>query len=287
MSEAIDAHQHFWRLARGDYGWLTPDLGSIYRDFDESDLAPILARHGIENSILVQAAPTEAETEYLLSLARGSRVVAGVVGWTDFEAEDAAERIAARAREPLLKGLRPMLQDLADDAWLLRSDLVPAFRAVREHGLRFDALVKPRHLPILIRFVERHPDLPVVIDHGAKPDIERWNPAGAEFRRWTAQLKTLASLGCYAKLSGLVTEAGIGWTADALRPYVDALLACFGPERLMWGSDWPVVNGGGGYDAWREASLSLTAHLPARERENLFGGTAARFYGIGGPQEES
>jgi L-fuconolactonase len=287
MSVAVDAHQHFWRLARGDYGWLTPALGPIHRDFEEADLTPILARHGVARTILVQAAPTEAETDYMLALGRRADFVAGVVGWVDFEAGDAAERIAARAAEPLLKGLRPMLQDLADDAWLLRGDLAPAFAAMRAHGLRFDALVKPRHLPVLIRFVERHPGLRVVIDHGAKPEIARWSPGDEDFRRWAEALKTLASLGCYAKLSGLVTEAPQGWTVEALKPYVETLLACFGTERLMWGSDWPVAILGGGYDAWREASVTLTAHLSEAERDALFGGAAMRFYGLDGADQDS
>ncbi len=276
----IDAHQHFWRLARGDYGWLTPALQPIFRDFEEGDLAPILERHGIAQTVLVQAARTEAETDFLLTVARDTAFVAGVVGWTDFEAQDAAERIAERAGDPYLKGLRPMLQDIPDDAWLLRADLAPAFAAMRAHGLRLDALVKPRHLPVLVRFVERHPDLPVVLDHGGKPDLLHWRPDDTAFREWAAHLKTLASLGGFAKLSGLVTEARADWTIDDLRPAFDALLEAFGPDRLMWGSDWPVVELNGGYVAWREASLSLTAHMSSTERDRIFGATAARFYGL-------
>ncbi len=167
----IDAHQHFWRIARGDYGWLTPALAAIYRDFGPADLAPILARHGIDATILVQAAPTVAETRFLLDLAGETPFVAGVVGWAPFAAADAADRIARLAEEPKLVGLRPMVQDEADDDWLIRPALGPAFDAMIAHGLVFDALVLPRHLPRLLRVLERHPDLVVVVDHGAKPRI--------------------------------------------------------------------------------------------------------------------
>ena len=156
----IDAHHHLWEIARGDYGWLTPDLAPIHRDFTMSDLAPILARHGIQATILVQAAPTEAETRYLLALAARHPVVAGVVGWADFAAADAPDAIARLAADPRLVGLRPMVQDILDDDWLLRPDLVPAFEAMVRHDLVFDALVLPRHLPRLLAVARRHPDLP-------------------------------------------------------------------------------------------------------------------------------
>ena len=142
----IDAHQHFWRIDRGDYGWLTPDLAVIYRDFLPADLTPILARHGIAKTILVQAAPTVAETEFMLALAASTPFVAGVVGWVDFTAPNARTVIARLAADANLVGLRPMVHDIADDAWLLRPDLAPAITAMIEHDLVFDALVKPRHL---------------------------------------------------------------------------------------------------------------------------------------------
>jgi L-fucono-1,5-lactonase len=280
MTAAIDAHQHFWRIVRGDYGWLTPALGTIYRDFEEHDLAPHLARHGIARTILVQAAPSEAETDYLVSVARRSAFVAGVVGWIDFEAPDAPDRVAARALDRVVKGLRPMLQDIDDAAWVLRPGLAPSFRAMRALGLRFDALVKPHHLPHLVRLADRHPGLAIVIDHGAKPDIAHWQPCDDAFRSWTRHLLALASHGCYVKLSGLLTEAGRNRTVEALQPYVDVLFELFLPERVMWGSDWPVVELAGGYDAWRAAALRLTAGLSAAERDDVYGAAAACFYGL-------
>ena len=267
----IDAHHHVWRLARGDYAWLTPALAPIHRDFDLDDLAPHLARHGIDATILVQAAPTPAETVFLLETAADHPVVAGVIGWTDFEAPDAAERIGQLATNKLLVGLRPMVQDIADDDWLLRDALLPAFDAMIRHQLVFDALVLPRHLPRLLRIADRHPDLSIVLDHLGKPHI-----AAATLDPWRDDIARLAerpNVAC--KLSGMATEAPTDWHLGHLRPYVDHLLAGFGPDRILWGSDWPVVNLAGGYDRWRQAAESL---VPAAAHSAIFGGTAERVY---------
>src|SRR6516165_7404727 len=167
----IDAHHHLWTLARGDYGWLTPKLAPIYRDFAVTDLAPLLSAAGICGTILVQAAPTEAETMFLLDIADGTDMVHGVVGWTDFDAEDAAARIEAFVGRTHLVGLRPMVQDIADDDWLLKPGLTAGLAAMAEQNLIFDALVLPRHLPRLSRVVDLHPDLQFVLDHCAKPSL--------------------------------------------------------------------------------------------------------------------
>lgn len=273
----IDAHQHFWRLTRGDYGWLTAEeFPALYRDFGPADLAPLLDAAGVERTVLVQAAPTAAETTYLLDLASATPFVAGVVGWTDLEAPDAPHAIEAMSANPKLLGLRPMLQDLKDDDWILRPAVAPALDAIERVGLRFDALIKPRHLPHLAKVLASRPQLRVVIDHGAKPDI-----AGGALADWAEAVRGVArDSAAVCKLSGLVTEAAPGWREDTLRPYVDVLLEAFGPARLMWGSDWPVVNLAGGYAAWRGAAEALTERRTADERDLIFGGTAQRFYGI-------
>jgi L-fuconolactonase len=273
----IDAHQHFWRVDRGDYGWLTSaEHPGICRDFGPDDLAPLMAAAGVERSVLVQAAPTVAETAFLLGIARETTFVAGVVGWADFEAAGAAGAIMTAAEDDKLLGLRPMLQDLPDDAWIARPELTPAFDAIEAAGLRLDALVKPRHLPHLARLLSDRPDLKTVIDHGAKPEI-----ATGEMDDWADAMRAIArDTGAVCKLSGLVTEAGAGWTVRRLQPFVDVLLETFGPARLMWGSDWPVVNEAGGYAVWRGAAEALTRQLSEAERAQIFGGTAARFYGI-------
>jgi L-fuconolactonase len=270
----IDAHQHFWRLARGDYGWLTPALAPIHRDFGPQDLQPILARHGIAATILVQAAPTVAETEYLLALAAAEPFVAGVVGWADMASAEAPAAIAASARDPLLVGIRPMVQDIADDDWLLREDLVAGFAALERHGLVFDALVLPRHLPRLLCVADRHPELVIIIDHLAKPSV-----AKGEFAPWSADIAALArrpNVAC--KLSGLVTEAAARWGVEDLRPYAEHVLACFSPGRVLWGSDWPVVELAGGYDRWVEATEALLVSSTPGERDAVLGGNAQRVY---------
>ena len=175
-----------------------------------------------------------------------------------------------------LKGLRPMIQDMADDAWMLRPDLAPAIEAMTAAGLTFDALVLPRHLPLLRRFAARYPALDIVIDHAAKPDI-----AGGDLAGWRRDIRSIAAetrLTC--KLSGLMTEASPGCSLDDLRPVVDTLIEAFGAERLMWGSDWPVLNRNGRYEVWREHAQTLTAGLSQGERDWIFGRTAAVFYGI-------
>jgi len=270
----IDAHHHVWTLARGDYGWLTPQLQSIYRDFTLADLASLLAAAHIDGTILVQAAPTEAETRFLLDVAASADIVRGVVGWTDFDAADAEARIESVAAHDLLVGLRPMVQDIADDDWLLRPALAPLMTAMVRHKLVFDALVLPRHLPRLLAVVDRHPDLQFVLDHLGKPAL-----ASGEIGGWRRDIAALAERGnIVCKLSGLVTEAKPDWRVDELRGAVDHVLDCFGPQRMLWGSDWPVVDLAGGYTRWLTASETLLAELSPDDRASVFGGTAARIY---------
>ena len=273
----VDAHHHVWRLDRGDYGWLTPALAAIYRDFGLAELRPLLDSAGVGATVLVQAAPTVAETEFLLDVARASEgLVQGVAGWVDLAAADAVPTLARLAREPLLKSIRPMLHDLPDPEWILRDDVGRALSALPSLGLRFDALVKPPQLPALLRLLDRHPELAIVIDHGGKPEISTggWQP-------WAGRIAALArNPRVECKLSGLVTEAGDGWTVDTLRRYADHLLECFGPGRLLWGSDWPVVGLGGGYRRWRAATDALLSGLPIVDREAILGGNARRFYGL-------
>lgn len=270
----IDAHQHFWRPSRGDYGWLTPDLAPLYRDFLPGDLAPLIGRAGISGTVLVQAAPTEAETTFMLALAEEHAFIEGVVGWTDFEAPDASTRIAALAAHPKLIGLRPMIQDLPDDGWMLRPELAPAFNALVSHDIVFDALVFPRHLANLTLLLRRNPALRAVIDHGAKPAI-----VSGEIAAWAAGMATIArNTSACCKLSGLVTEVGADWSVSRLRPYVEHLLAEFGPSRLIWGSDWPVCTLAAGYEDWFDATGRLLESCSAAEREAILGGNAARQY---------
>ena len=276
----VDAHHHVWRLERGDYGWLrpTPELVPIYRDFVLDDLRPLLTAAGVGATVLVQAAPTIAETRYLLDVAHCSgELVRAVVGWTDLAAPDAVATLSALAADPLMKGVRPMLQDLADAQWILRPEVQPALSALPQLSLRLDALVTPRELKPLLVMLERHPDLAVVVDHCAKPEI-----ASGAWQPWAGDVAAIAAnTGACCKLSGLVTEAGAGWNIDTLRRYVEHILGCFGSERVMWGSDWPVVTLAASYADWLAATDALLAGLSAAERDAIRGGNAWRFYDIG------
>jgi L-fuconolactonase len=268
----IDAHQHFWQLARGDYNWLTPELAPLYRDFMPSDLTPHLSHNGIDGTILVQAAPTVAETEFLLKIAENTPFVLGVVGWTDFTAPSVANEIARLAKHPKLVGLRPMIQDIADDTWMLRSELTPAFEAMIANDLTFDALVLPRHLPHLRALLSRHPKLRTVIDHGAKPDI-----ASARFKAWANDMEAIArDTDAYCKLSGLLTEAGADWAKADIAPYVAHLFENFGQRRLVWGSDWPVLTLASTYENWHKMATSLIPNT--QDRDLIFGANALDLY---------
>jgi L-fuconolactonase len=266
----IDAHCHIWRLGENDQAWPTPDLATIYRNFDLKDLAKASGQTGPSGVVLVQSQPSERDTEWLLQVAAVDPLALGVVGWTDLAAPNAPARIGALARNPRLKGLRPMLQDLPGD-WILDPALEPAIAAMIAADLAFDALIKPRHLPHLLTFIGRWPDLRLVVDHGAKPEIGegRLDP-------WRDQIVALAEQpGVHCKLSGLLTEAGDAPTAEAVAPYAAHLLEVFGPERLMWGSDWPVLNLAGDYASWRALCATW---VPPADHAQVFGETARRFY---------
>jgi L-fuconolactonase len=279
MSQKIDAHQHFWNPRRGDYGWLGPEQGALFRNFGPQDLRPLLDAAGIQGTVLVQAAPTVAETEYMLGIADATDFVLGVVGWFDFENPASLVDFERLARHPRLKGFRPMIQDIADPAWMLGPGLDWAFKALIAHDLAFDALVRPQHLDSLLRLLARYPDLRAVIDHGAKPHIR-----DGSFDAWSiAMARIAAQTGALCKLSGLVTEADHRtWNAGDLRPYVEHLLATFGPERLIFGSDWPVCTLAADYGRWVDTAQELTEGCSAGERMAIFGGNAAAFYRLAG-----
>ena len=275
----VDAHQHYWHPARGDYGWMPADDPVLARPYGPADLRPALEAGGVARTVLVQAAPSVGETEYLLGIADAAPTVGAVVGWIDFEREGEALTLERLARHPKLRGLRPMIQDIPDDRWALRGDVDWAFRALARHDLAFDALGFPRHLPVFAELFARHPQLRAVIDHGMKPAIAEGG--GDAFRAWADGMTRLArDTGAVCKLSGLVTEAGPGWTVDDLRPYAEHILDAFGPERVMWGSDWPVLRRRCEYGAWLDAARMLCAGLDAVARARVFGGTAAAFYRI-------
>lgn len=275
----IDAHHHFWAPARGDYGWMPEDDPVLSRPYGPADLAPALRAAGVQRSILVQAAPSVEETEYMLGIADSTDHVAGVVGWVNFEDPAHLSHLKRLSAHPAFLGVRPMIQDIPDVTWALRPELDWAFRALCDLGLRFDALGFPRHLGVFLDLAGRYPDLPMVLDHGMKPDIAGQDPAA--FGVWADGMARLAGeTGVFCKLSGLVTEAAPDWDVETLRPYVEHILASFGPDRVMWGSDWPVCRLRAEYGDWLAAAQALTVYLPDDSKAMLFGRAAARFYGL-------
>ena len=271
----VDAHHHCWRLDTPGHQWPDASLPAIHRDFAIADLR--VASRGVDlaATVLVQSQPTDMDTDWLCALAATEPLVGAVVGWVDLASAEAPARIATLAARPKLRGLRPMLQAIADEAWILQPALDDAIAAMIAHGLRFDALVQPRHLGALYRFARRWPDLPIVIDHAAKPSA-----AAGGLDPWREGIAALAGLGnVWCKLSGLRTEQAAGAPAAALAPYVAHLVACFG-ERLMWGSDWPVLTlTGDDYGCWFETARRL-AGLDAAGERSLFADSARRFYGL-------
>ncbi|MGJ7496475.1 amidohydrolase family protein [Variovorax sp. RT4R15] len=288
MIQRIDSHQHFWRPARGDYAWLradVPALAPLVRDFLPEHLAPTLQTHGVDRTVLVQAAESEAETDFMLELATAHDLIGGVVGWVDLSSADAVVSLERMALHPKFKGVRPMLQDLPDDDWIARMPRPDAVQALVRLGLRFDALVKPRHLPALLRFLKDWPQLPVVIDHAAKPPVGAHDSAAfAAWRKDMTEIAALPQVCC--KFSGLWGEAPPSTHGDvnaavrAVRPVWDQLLESFGPARLMWGSDWPVLTLAGDYAGWVAVSEACIGRLSAGEQSQIWRGTAQGFYGI-------
>lgn len=275
----IDSHQHFWTPARGDYGWMPKDDPILSRAYFPEHLAGHLKAAGIEKTVLVQAAPTVEETEYMLGIADATPSVAAVVGWIDFENRDDLSHLERLKAHPKFAGVRPMIQDIADVDWMQRDDVQWAFAALADLDLSFDALGFSRHLANFLTISRRYPKLRVVIDHCMKPQIRDHGTEREELAFWADGMRRLAGeTDAFCKLSGIVTEAKADWTTEDLRPYVEVVLDAFGPQRIMWGSDWPVSRLRGEYEDWHDAAQKLCSHLGQDERDAIFGGTAATFY---------
>eukprot|EP00903_Cladosiphon_okamuranus_P000997 g995.t1 len=271
----VDAHQHFWKIDRGDYFWMDDSVAEIRRDILPSDLRPHTEACKVRATIAVQAAPTVAETEFLLQLAGSDALIAGVVGWVDLERERAVDDLRKLAANPLFKGVRPMLQDIADTNWILKPAVLTNLAIVADMGLSLDALITPRHFSAISEVAAAQPDLRIVIDHCAKPVFDGADPGDS----WRDEMTRLASHPqVFCKLSGLANEHGPGWSAERLQPVFDHVISAFGPERVMWGSDWPVLDLAGDYVAWFKTAQTLAEKLSVPEKQLFFSGTAERFY---------
>lgn len=277
----IDAHQHYWNPARGDYSWMPADHAVLTKPYFPKDLEPLLLDARIERTVVVQAAPTIEETEYMLGIADASSSVAGVVGWVDFENREHMRHLERLKRHRKFVGVRPMIQDIADVDWMLRDDVQWAFSALSDLELAFDALGFSRHLKNFLTILTRYPNMRTVVDHSMKPQIRDHGTSRDEFAFWAEGMSRIASqTGAYCKLSGLVTEIDGGWNVETLRRYGEHVLSAFGPDRLMWGSDWPVCLLQSGYAQWLNAAEAMCDGLSEPDRAQVFGGTAQRFYRI-------
>ena len=267
----IDAHFHLWRLGRNDCVWPTPDLASIHRDYELAEITALAGDAGVTSAILVQSQASERDTRWLIDVAKDSRLVAGVVGWTDLAAANVGERLDTLAGGGPLVGIRPLTEQCPDD-WFDAPEIDAGLDALVARGLTFDALIRPRHLASVNRLSARHPRLAIMIDHAAKPSI------GIDRAAWREAMAPLAARpNVLCKLSGLMTELAPDGTADDLPPYIADLLALFGPERIVWGSDWPVLNLRGTYAAWLACAL---AAVPVTDLAAVLSGNAQRFYGL-------
>jgi L-fuconolactonase len=270
----VDAHQHFWDPARGDYGWLKPD-NPIHRVFASVDLHPLMIDTSVDATILVQAAPTPAETDYLLSIARDTPWVLGVVGWIDLLAPEAVDQVTRRAGDPLFLGVRPMLQDLPDPNWILQPALAPALEAIAAAGLMFDALVLSHQIAAIAELARRHPRLAIMLDHGAKP---RLGDADAMLG-WAREMEKLSAMpNVTCKVSGLLTELTPAGTRDDVARAIGVLFDLFGADRLVWGSDWPVLTLAGSYSGWFALAREAIAAKQESAVPAVMGGNALRLY---------
>lgn len=270
----VDSHQHFWKLDRGDYHWLNTEPATINRDFLPQDLLPLLTQNAVDYTVIVQAAETVKETDYILELASTNSFVAGVVGWVNMNLPGTLKVLERLQQHPKLVGIRPVIQGIADPDWMLKPELDLVFKWLIDNDLSFDALVKPVHLDALYILLQRYPELRIVIDHGAKPDI-----ASDIFNPWAEKIQKISeNSSAFCKLSGLVTEAGENVSYEKLFAYMNHLANCFGTQRLMWGSDWPVCTLAASYREWIEYVETFLNKFPHEERKAIWGENAIRFY---------
>jgi L-fucono-1,5-lactonase len=274
----IDSHQHFWQVGRFDYPWMTPELGVLYRDYLPEMLEPILKECGVAKTILVQASNSLSETDWLLSLADQHQFIAGVVGWVDLTDSGMAEDLEVFCANRKFKGVRHLVESEPAEDWLARPEVLRGLQTLEKHEVSYDLLVHTHHLKHVKTVAEACPGLRLVVDHMAKPPIA--GGSRDEMTEWAKALKEVAAYpNVTCKLSGLVTEAShTSWHLEDLRPFVQQTLEFFGPERMMFGSDWPVCLLAASYAQVLDAFQSLLRELDDEDRGMIFGGNAMNFY---------
>ena len=270
----IDAHHHFWQYTQEEYPWIDPSMAALRRDFLVADLEPLANASAIDGVVSIQARQTLEETLWLLQIAEVNSLVRGVVGWAPIASPLFAATLETLREQPLLKGLRHILQ-AEPAAYMLESAFNHGLALLKDTGLVYDLLITEQQLPQAITLVDGHPSQPFVLDHLAKPSV-----ASGVIEPWQTHIRELAKRPhVYCKLSGLVTEAvWQQWTPNDLRPYIDTVLECFGPQRLMVGSDWPVCTVASTYSGWFKTLQTILRELSSAEQAQIFGGTATSIY---------
>lgn len=292
MDLLIDSHHHFWSPSQIEYPWLDPDgpFGVLHRDWTPTDLSPYISENHVDGTVLVQSADSFEETRFMLRMAEEADWVAGIVGWLPLDRPDDAANALGEMGASSLVGVRHLIHVDPDPSWIHRPGLGDGFRLLAENDLTFDApLVGAQMMQEFLDLARRHPDNRMVLDHIGNPDIAagQWSP----WSELMAQASELPNL--YVKLSGLLTQAGPGWKLEDLSPYVDHVIDCFGPPRILWGSDWPVVNLAADYSTWMMVARQLLSDLSDQDRRWVFGEAAAALYklelehGSHGSTEES
>ncbi len=280
----IDSHQHYWITALEDeYYWLNADAGVLYRDYLPAELKPQLVKAGVAYTVIVQAAESDRETDWMLKLAEGELTALGVVGWIDFELppDDFRSRLDLLMKHPKFCGIRPMLQDMEDDRYIMRPRVLDNVRTVAAADVPFDILIYPKHLPVIYEFLHQVPALRAVVDHIAKPHIK-----DGIFEPWAFWMEKIAEFpNVWCKVSGMVTEANhTSWKPEDFVPYVHHVFACFGSKRTMFGSDWPVATLAAAYEQVVQLlEVVLPESISAVERQAIFGTNCAAFYKLNIP----
>jgi L-fuconolactonase len=273
----IDSHQHFWRYSPTEHVWMTDAMRVIQRDFLPEDLQPLLTQLNFDGCVAVQARQSLEETRWLLELAERNSFIRGVVGWVDLCSPDLPGQLEEFAKQPRLVGVRHVVQDEPDDAFMLRPEFRRGIAQLRDFGLTYDLLLFPKHLRIAVQLVKEFPDQPFMLDHIAKPAI-----ADGVVSPWREDLQRLAQFpNVLCKLSGMVTEANWhAWQADDFRPYLDTTLEAFGTERVMIGSDWPVCTLSSDYRSTMQIVTEYVRQFSQAEQAAILGETCTRFYGL-------
>ena len=274
----IDSHQHFWELGRFGYEWLNAEAcAPIKKTYLPSDLKPHLDATGVDKSIFVQTQHNVAENEWILELCEQNDFLAGMVGWIDLASSDCEAQLEKFKGNPYFVGIRHVTHDEPDDNFIVRDDVLRGLAVLEKHKMPFDLLFFVKHLHHAKTLGEKFPNLPMVIDHLSKPEIK-----DQRFDNWEANFRAAAKFpNVYCKISGMITEADWeNWKPADLKPYIDIAIDAFGPERCMYGSDWPVCELAGSYEQVIGAARDALSGLSASEQEMIFGGTAQEFYGL-------